>query len=330
MLVAVLDLVAHAFMHLGSGPGAALDAGGQVLPQDTNGDVLVAGGLQIFVKARAGRLAGRFNRLGAAALGNHQHGILDGSFELVGKIIDLRLAGLGRMFANDPGRTEFFDEPQPEFEAALFERDRPEAAGEHTLAVGVVVGCVVPGQQEFFLRERLALDEVGPSPHAQLIVRAEHEPLHRLGVHLARHDGAAVPRPHDLQGLHPEQGGIEDLADDLVDLELGQALAHELGMGGRGIAPGDRPLQADDRRPAGLHARPHAGIREQLLVDPDVLAELAQDRVRVGQGHGQAEKVRASFPGGDLLEERSRSPVDGVEIEGAGPDAACGHGVVLS
>ncbi len=74
------------------------------------------------------------------------------------------------------------------------------------------------------------------------------------------------------------------------DIEPGQAPGHEFGLGRRGVLPAHGPLQGHHGRLARFtHGPP--GRRLKVPCNPDVLAELAQDRVRVRQGHGQAEKI---------------------------------------
>ena len=255
---------------------------------------------QALVEVGAGGLAGHLDDLDRAVVRDGADAVGQHLLEAGEQRVALFLGGRARLLADGPGAAELLGEAQPEAHAALLEDHRPVAQREVGEAVGVGVGRILARQQELALGQQLALGRRRPGAHAQVVGRVELEPLRRLGLHRRRCHGARAAAPGDLHRLVAVEHRLQRLADQALHVQVGQHVLDGAGHAAAGLAAVQAPLQRLHGRLAPADAGADMRVTRQVAVDRHILAQLLQQRVRVGQDQAERVEVQRPHAGGDV------------------------------
>ncbi len=187
-------------MGLGRGPAAALavELGGKGLAQDGLGDFTVGSGDQPFVNVSRGAFTLELDRGNGLIIVDYGNSVLDHLHQVVEQLGPVRVAGTARHLADQPGHAEFFCKDRPELETAFLESHGPEASRQHALAIGILVGGMVPGHQEFADRQQFAVGHVVGRQKAHAVFIVEHEPLRRFAFNFFGQPLPALVIPGDF------------------------------------------------------------------------------------------------------------------------------------
>ncbi len=120
--------------------------------------------------------------------------------------------GLGRGTTHDPRQPVPLDELCVELQSAALEGHGPEAAGKQAQAVGVVIGRLVDGDDDFPRLQQLRIGAgpaVGP-PEEGVVLLVKSEPMVGAGLDVLQMPPARREVPDEFQRRHAEKGRVEN------------------------------------------------------------------------------------------------------------------------